>query len=83
MCILHARVITESIKTNNTNLFKLFLRGREGRHVQLWLNGQKTVDYTEPDATIPQEGVFGLQIHQGAASEAWYKDITIVDRKGH
>jgi len=26
---LHARVITESIKTNNTNLFKLFLRGRE------------------------------------------------------
>lgn len=49
----------------------------EGRHVQLWLNGQKTVDYTEPDATIPQEGVFGLQIHQGAASEAWYKDITL------
>ena len=49
----------------------------EGRHVQLWLNGQRTVDYTEPDATIPQEGVFGLQIHQGAASEAWYKDITI------
>ena len=25
---MHARVITESIKTNNTNLFKLFLRGR-------------------------------------------------------
>jgi hypothetical protein len=49
----------------------------EGQHVQLWLNGQKTVDYTEPDATIPQEGVFGLQIHKGATSEAWYKDITI------
>jgi hypothetical protein len=25
----------------------------EGRHVQLWLNGHKTVDYTEPDTTIP------------------------------
>lgn len=49
----------------------------EGRHVQLWLNGHRTVDYTEPDSTIPQEGVFGLQIHQGAPSEAWYKDITI------
>lgn len=49
----------------------------EGRHVQLWLNGQKTVDYTEPDVTIPQEGVFGLQIHQGAPGEAWYKDIVI------
>ena len=43
-----------------------YLIRAEGRHVQLWLNGQKTVDYTEPDATIPQEGVFGLQIHQGA-----------------
>jgi hypothetical protein len=49
----------------------------EGRHVQLWLNGHKTVDYTEPDTTIPQEGVFGLQIHQGAPGEAWYKDLTI------
>ena len=49
----------------------------EGRHVQLWLNGQQTVDYTERDTTIPQEGVFGLQIHQGAASEAWYKELTI------
>ena len=49
----------------------------EGLHVQLWLNGHKTVDYTEPDTTIPQVGVFGLQIHQGAASEAWYKDLTI------
>jgi hypothetical protein len=49
----------------------------EGRHVQLWLNGHKTVDYTEPDAKIPQEGVFGLQIHKGPASEAWYKNLQI------
>ncbi len=49
----------------------------EGRHVQLWLNGQKTVDYTEPDTSIPQEGVFGLQIHKGTPAEAWYKDIVI------
>lgn len=49
----------------------------EGRHVQLWLNGHKTVDYIEPDPSIPQEGVFGVQIHKGDASEAWYKDILI------
>lgn len=54
----------------------------EGRRVQLWLNGRKTVDYTEPDASIPQEGVFGLQIHKGAASEAWYKDIVIRELPG-
>jgi hypothetical protein len=49
----------------------------EGRHIQLWLNGVKTVDYTEADASIPQTGIIGLQIHGGAPSEAWYKDITI------
>lgn len=49
----------------------------KGQRVRLWLNSQRTVDYTGPDAAIPQEGVFGLQIHKGAASEAWYKDIAI------
>jgi hypothetical protein len=53
----------------------------EGRHIQLWLNGQQTVDYTEPEESIPQKGIIGLQIHGGPASEAWYKDITIRELK--
>lgn len=49
----------------------------EGRRIQLWVNGQQTVDYTESDTTLPQTGVVGLQIHRGPAAEAWYKDICI------
>jgi hypothetical protein len=49
----------------------------EGRHIQLWLNGLKTVDYTEADEKLEQRGLIGLQIHGGPASEAWYKDIEI------
>ena len=49
----------------------------QGRRIQLWINGVQTVDYTEPDASIPQTGVIGLQIHGGPPSEAWYKDIRI------
>lgn len=49
----------------------------QGRRVQLWINGQQTVDYTEPDESIPQVGVIGLQIHGGPPSEAWYKDIQL------
>jgi Domain of Unknown Function (DUF1080) len=48
-----------------------------GRHIQLWLNGLKTVDYMEPDEKLEQKGLIGLQIHGGPASEAWYKDIVI------
>ena len=39
----------------------------EGRRIQLWLNGRQTVDYTEPDASLPQTGIIGLQIHGGPA----------------
>jgi len=49
----------------------------QGRRIQLWINGKQTVDYTEPDESIPQTGVIGLQVHGGPPSEAWYKDITI------
>jgi hypothetical protein len=51
----------------------------EGTHIQLWINGFQTVDYTEQDPGIDASGVIAVQIHGGPPSEAWYKDITIVD----
>lgn len=51
----------------------------EGKHIQLWLNGVQTVDYIEEDPNIETTGVVCPQIHAGPPSEAWYKDITIVD----
>lgn len=49
----------------------------EGNRIQLWLNGEQTVDYTEEEPGIPQTGVIALQIHSGKPAEAWYKDIEI------
>ncbi|MBN2476788.1 MAG: DUF1080 domain-containing protein [Pirellulales bacterium] len=49
----------------------------QGRRIQLWINDHRTVDYTEPDESIPQSGLIGVQIHGGPPSEAWYKDIRI------
>lgn len=49
----------------------------EKDHVQLWINGHKTADFTEKDPAIPRQGILGLQIHGGPPSEAWYKDIAI------
>ena len=51
----------------------------EGKHIQLWLNGVQTVNYVEEDPNIETTGVVCPQIHAGPPSEAWYKDITIVD----
>ena len=49
----------------------------EGRHLQIWLNGIQTVDYTEADETIPLKGQIAVQIHGGATSVVRYKDLMI------
>ena len=49
----------------------------EGPRIQLWLNGVKTVDFTETEAGIEQSGQIAVQIHGGAKAEASYKDIAI------
>jgi hypothetical protein len=49
----------------------------EGRRIRISLNGQQTVDYTEPDETIPVSGLIGLQIHGGGKAQISFKDITI------
>jgi hypothetical protein len=49
----------------------------EGKRIVLTLNGLQTVDYTETDATIEDNGIIAVQIHAGPPSEAWYKDITL------
>ncbi|MBW3629807.1 MAG: DUF1080 domain-containing protein [Gemmatimonadetes bacterium] len=49
----------------------------EGPRIRLWINGQQTVDYTEPDPTVAQNGRICLQIHSGPPGEAWFRNIEI------
>jgi hypothetical protein len=51
----------------------------EGNRIQLWVNGVQTVDYTEEDPAIERTGVIAVQIHEGPPSEAWYREIMLVD----
>ena len=49
----------------------------EGNRIQLFLNGVKTVDYTEEDDTVARDGIIAVQIHSGPPSRIWYKDLSI------
>jgi hypothetical protein len=69
-----AEAVAKVLKRDDWNEYKIRC---EGKHIQLWINGLKTVDYTEPDADIEQRGLIAVQIHAGPPSEAWYKDITL------
>jgi hypothetical protein len=66
--------VQKALKPGDWNEYTI--RG-EGRRIRTWINGVPMIDYTEPDTTIPQHGLIGLQIHGGAKAEVRYKDITL------
>lgn len=64
----------KAVKKGDWNKMRVICKGA---HIQIFVNGQKTVDYTESDENIPKYGVIGLQIHSGKPTEAWYRNIRI------
>jgi len=49
----------------------------EGPRLILKINGVTTVDYTEKDASIPQHGRIGLQVHGAGKTLVAFKDISV------
>ena len=70
--------VNKVLKQNDWNEYKI---RAEGNKITLWLNGLKTIEYTEEDPKIDKSGVIAVQIHSGPPSEAWYKDIYIEELK--
>jgi hypothetical protein len=48
-----------------------------GDHIMIELNGIRTVDYTEAEPGIDQDGFIALQVHSGPAIEVRFKDLNI------
>jgi hypothetical protein len=71
---LNAAALAEALKRDDWNAYIIRC---EGPRIRVWLNGVLTLDYTEQDSAIPLAGRIGLQIHEGAPSEACYKDIEL------
>lgn len=67
-------VVARALRKEGWNRYMIEARGPR---VRLSLNDQLTVDYTEPDATIPQRGRICVQIHSGPPGEVRYRNIEI------
>lgn len=66
----------ERLKPDGWNQYEVRCKG--GR-IQLYLNGVRTINYTEKDAAVPLFGIIALQIHGGPPSEAWYRNVLIAE----
>lgn len=49
----------------------------QGPRIQLFINGERTVDYTETEPDIAQSGVICLQIHSGPPGEVRFRELRI------
>lgn len=50
----------------------------EGNHIQIWLNGEKRVDYTDADEKdFTPEGFFGMQVHAGDQTDVRWRNLRI------
>lgn len=69
-----AEDVKQAIKRNDWNEYVI---RAENKTIKTSINGVKMIDYTEPDESLPQFGLIGLQVHGGGMTEVRYKDITI------
>jgi len=67
-------LVKKILKRNEWNNYEV---RSEGRRIRIFLNGVQTVDYTEEDPNIPQEGHIAFQLHGGGKTEVFYKDILL------
>ncbi len=49
----------------------------KGNKHELYINGVKSCEYIEKDTSIPNEGVFGIQLHSGGNARIEVKNVTI------
>lgn len=49
----------------------------QGKHIQIWLNDEKRVDYVDDAPEFTPEGFFALQVHAGKACHVRWRNLRI------
>lgn len=62
------------MKWDDWNEFRILA---QGRRIQIWLNGEMTVDFTDNDEEFTPEGFFGMQVHSGKSCNVRWRNIRI------
>lgn len=62
----------------NAAAWHLYIVRAQGNHITIEIDGVKTVDYTEKEPNIAQDGFIALQVHSNPKPvEVWFRDLLI------
>ncbi|MEM0924444.1 MAG: DUF1080 domain-containing protein [Planctomycetota bacterium] len=67
-------IAMKALKRGQWNQLRILAKGDR---IQIFLNGVRTVDYTEEDGKIERDGVVALQVHSGPPLEVHYRNVMI------
>jgi hypothetical protein len=76
LVVANQEEIKKAARTNDWN--EMVLKCKDN-HIQVWVNGYQSADYTEEDESIAKTGIIGFQIHSGAPTEVWLRNITLTE----
>ena len=67
----------EALKVLNKSDWNHYVVSATGDKIVLSINGKRSVEYHEPDASIARSGLLAVQIHAGGPMEVQFKDVMI------
>jgi len=73
-CAAFTKQGKEVIKWEDWNEIRILC---EGKRIQIWINGEPRVDYTDDGEQFTPEGFFALQVHSGKACKVRWRNLRI------
>lgn len=73
-CAAFTKQGKEVIKWEDWNEIRILC---QGKHIQIWLNGEPRVDYMDEAKEFTAEGFFALQVHSGKACKVRWRNLRI------
>jgi hypothetical protein len=68
--------VNAAIRPNDWNDYRILA---EGPRIRTWINGVPAIDFTETDASIPLDGLIGIQIHSGGVAAIEVREIILTE----
>jgi putative membrane-bound dehydrogenase-like protein len=74
LAVADTNLVQRIEKPGDWNRYEVEANGPE---IQIWLNGERTVDWVEREAGMPMDGPIALQIHGNNKAEISFRNISI------